>query len=147
MLGVATPTPKQSEAFIAASALFHIFSNSSREEKVRLKLPPIWRDLWSEMASAKKNSADERDRAIVRSLRDIIRKRRDQELEDGVILQRAFRGRNNGKSAPESNGNETNDLAKNGSYNSDVCKAIWADKTSSHKFQAMLVWNQRTLHE
>ena len=54
MISVSTPDSKQSEAYIATVALFLLFSSSAKEDKVFLRLPPAWRDLWTEFAEAKK---------------------------------------------------------------------------------------------
>ena len=135
---VATPDKKQSEAYIATAALFHIFSGNAREEKfASLRLPAVWRDLWTEFADAKKSQLDAQDRGIVRSLRTLVRQRHDQELEDGVILQSAFRGRGARSSQDTLDGG--GDRKKLQASNSDEYKRIWADKASTRKFQQMLV--------
>lgn len=138
MSTVATPDAKQSEAYVSTVALFYIFSNSPREEKVNLRLPAVWRDLWSELAETKKSVSDAQDRTVVKELRGIIRQRLDQELEDGVILQGAFRGRGNNK--PQGEANEgTQGRLKQNIGNGDIMRTIWADKSGSHKYQQMLV--------
>lgn len=139
MLRVATPDTKQSEAYIATSALFHIFSGNSREEKVALRLPPVWRDLWNEMAEAKKNRLDSQNREVVKALRALVRQRHDQELEDGVILQGAFRGRGTPKASQDSSENGPSDRRKQNLAVAEEYKKIWANKSSSRKFQVMLV--------
>lgn len=138
MAGVATPDSKQSEAYIATVALFHIFSANAREEKVNLRLPPTWKDLWAELSEAKRSHAYAADRAVVKDLRSLIRERLDQELEDGVILQGAFRGRGNAKQQSEvADGNGSRTKQING--NADVLRKIWADKSGTSKYQSMLV--------
>lgn len=139
MVGIATPDLKQSEAYAATAALFHIFSTNAKEEKVGLRLPPAWRDLWFELAEAKKNMLDAEDRTVVRGLRALVRQRRDQELEDGVILQGAFRGRGAAKSSQDAGENGTQDRSKHNANGGDVYRKIWADKSSTRKFQTMLV--------
>lgn len=139
MTGIATPDKQQSEAFAATSALFHIFSSNSKEEKVGLRLPPIWRDLWTELAESKKSHADAQDRAIVKGLRDMVQKRQDRELEDGVILQGAFRGRGAAKSANEPSDTRSQDRMKQNATNADIYKKIWEDKSSTRSYQTMLV--------
>lgn len=136
MTEIATPDEKQSEVFMATTALFLIFGSSAKEEKVSLKLPPQWRDLWSEYAEAKKAEADAQDRAVIRELRDLVRKRRDQEEEDGVLLQGAFRGRNVGR-----NGGETADVLaeKRTLGGPEYYQNIWQRKSSSPKYQNMLL--------
>lgn len=138
MAKISTPDVKQSEAFIATAALFFIFGASAKEEKVAMRLPHAWRDLWSEFAEAKKNLADSLDRGAIKKLRDLVRQRRDQELEDGVVLQGAFRGRGAGRNAADSgedSGIERSGRAVNGP---EYYQRIWHDKSSTPKYQAML---------
>lgn len=139
MAGIATPDAKQSEAFAATVSLFYIFSGNAREEKVGLRLPPVWRDLWLEMADAKKSHADFQDREVIRNLRGLVRKKQDQELEDGVILQGAFKGRGGIKSSSDRPDAGLQDRPRQSTANGDNWKRLWESKCSSHKFQAMLV--------
>lgn len=147
MVGVANPDSKQSEAYAATTALFYLFSGNARDEKVALRLPPAWRDLFSELTEAKKNHLDAQDREIVRGLRSLVRDRRDQELEDGVILQGAFRGRGNGKSTPGFNDNGAHERARHNGANAEMYRKIWADKSSTPKYQTMMVshWGTRSI--
>jgi ATP-dependent RNA helicase DHX29 len=139
MGSVAAPDLKQSEAYISTVALFYVFSNSPREEKVNLRLPAVWRDLWSELAEAKKIFSDAEERTVVKGLRDLIRQRLDQELEDGVILQGAFRGRGNNKSLTESTDGTGQGRSKQDNGSNDLMRTIWAEKSGSRKYQQMLV--------
>lgn len=136
MKGVAAADKKQSEAFVCTAALFHIFSNSPKDGKVNLRLPPAWKDLWYEMAEAKKNHLDAQDRESVRSLRTMVRQRQDQELEDGVI---AFRGRGAVKPSLDPAENGALDRSKLNAANAEALRAVWAEKSSTNKFQLMLV--------
>lgn len=138
MNSIATPDTKQSEAYIATVAIFYIFSGNAREEKVSLRLPPVWRDLFSELVEVKKKHLDSQDRTVVRDLRTIVRRRRDQELEDGVILQGAFRGRGTPKGGQDSE-TGVQDRSRLNNAGSDQYRKIWADKSSSRKYQIMLV--------
>lgn len=51
MTSISTPDASQSESYAATVALFLIFSTSVREEKVFLRLPPVWRELWTDRKS------------------------------------------------------------------------------------------------
>ncbi|CAK7263043.1 hypothetical protein SEPCBS119000_000282 [Sporothrix epigloea] len=135
---ISTPDTKQSEAYIATAALFFIFGASGKEEKVAMRLPPAWRDLWSEFAEAKKNEADALDRDAIKNLRDLVRKRRDQELEDGVVLQGAFRGRAAGRNAADSGENSGTERINRGVNSPEYYRKIWHEKSSTPKYQAML---------
>ncbi|KAK7416763.1 hypothetical protein QQX98_004955 [Neonectria punicea] len=138
MNGIATPDTKQSEAYIATAALYYTFSVNPKEEKVGIRLPPVWRDLWSQLADARKNQIDAQDRVVVKDLRALVRERHDQELEDGVILQGAFRGRGAAKNMHESGDDATQDRARQGAGNTEYYQKIWADKSGSRKYKAML---------
>lgn len=136
MKSVAASDSKQSESYIAMAALFHIFSGNSKEERVSLRLPSVWKDLWSEMVEAKKNYFDAQDRESVRSLRTLVRQRQDQELEDGVI---AFRGRGAAKNASDATENGLSDRSRTNTASSDALRKIWTDKASTNRFQTMMV--------
>ncbi|KAL2756093.1 hypothetical protein ACRALDRAFT_1050631 [Sodiomyces alcalophilus JCM 7366] len=137
MQSIATPDKKQSEAYIATWALFHIFGTSSKEEKVGMRLPPVWRELWAELADRRKSALDAEDRDVVRELRSWVRQKQDQELEDGVILQSAFRGRGSARNVNEaSHGAQEASLRTDGGH--EHYQRIWSQKASSQAYQAML---------
>lgn len=71
MSSIACPEAIQSEGFVSTIALFLIFA-SSPEEKVYLRLPPVWRDLWEELSSSKKEHDDAKDRGVLRELRTMV---------------------------------------------------------------------------
>ncbi|GAO15144.1 hypothetical protein UVI_02029580 [Ustilaginoidea virens] len=88
------------------------------------------------MAEAKKNHLDAQDRESVRSLRTMVRQRQDQELEDGVI---AFRGRGAVKPSLDPAENGALDRSKLNAANAEALRAVWAEKSSTNKFQLMLL--------
>lgn len=138
MTTISTPDTKQSEAYIATVAMFAIFG-STKEEKIFMRLPAIWRELWSEFAEDRKNQADAVDRLAIKGLRMMIRQKQDQELEDGVLLHSAFRGRA-AQRASKDNGDDSN-LDRPGvpAFGPEFYQKIWLDKASTPRFQAMLV--------
>jgi ATP-dependent RNA helicase DHX29 len=137
MVSIATPDAKQSEAYIATTALFFIFGTSAKDEKVAMRLPATWKDLWSEFAEARKSKADEHDRTIVRHLRDLVRRRVEQELEDGVLIQ-GFKGRGQARNQTDSEQSDQ-ERTKRDPYGPEYYQHIWLQKSSSPKFQQMLV--------
>ncbi|KAI2609223.1 P-loop containing nucleoside triphosphate hydrolase protein [Hypoxylon sp. NC1633] len=137
MASVATPDRKQSEAYIATLALFVIFG-STREEKVFMRLPAVWREFWSELAEEKKNQADSADRLVIKELRTMVRRKHDQELEDGVLLQAAFRGRTAQRSANETGEEATGERGIANGLGPEYYQKIWADKVNTPRFQTML---------
>lgn len=138
MRDVATPDPKQSEAFIATIALFIICGTSTKEEKVSMRLPATWRDLWAELAKAKQDRADAEDREAIRKVRTLVRDRQNQELEDGVVLQGAFRKRGAARNT-ETGDDAGQDKAKRGVFDPESYRRIWAAKCSTPSYKAMLV--------
>jgi len=138
MISVSTPDPKQSESYIATTALFLIFGSSVREEKVFLRLPPAWRDLWTEFAEAKKEKVDEIDRDAIRTFRDMVREKRDQELEDGVLIHGAFRNRGSAR-VPDSNDEPGADKSNRSFLTPEGYQKIWWDKFNTPGYQMMLV--------
>ncbi|KAJ4294657.1 hypothetical protein N0V88_004886 [Collariella sp. IMI 366227] len=136
MVSVSTPDAKQSEAYIATMALFCIFGSSGKEEKVALRLPAAWKDLWNEFAEAKKNKADEFDRNILRHLRDLVRKRVEQELEDGVLIQ-GFKGRGQSRNQTDSDQSDQ-ERAKRQPFGPEYYQNIWLQKAHTPRFQHML---------
>ena len=138
MTSVATPDAKQSEAFIGTAALFFIFGSSGKEEKVALRLPATWKDLWQELAEAKKDKADEKDREAVRHLREMVQERAEQELEDGVILPGALKGRAQGKNLTDSDHSD-HERAKRQPFGPEYYQNIWMQKYQHPRFQHMLV--------
>ena len=140
MTSVATPDSKQSEAYIATVALFSIFS-STKEDKVSMRLPAAFRDLWSEFAEGKKAQEDSADRDAIRELRAMVRQRQDRELEDGVLLQGAFRGRGSKANANDTGSEPGHERGGRNTLEPEHYQRIWADKESRPKFQSMLVCN------
>lgn len=143
MMSISTPDAKQSEAYIATTAMFCIFGSSTREEKVALRLPPAWKDLWSEYAEAKKDKADALDRDALRHLRDLVRKRVEQELEDGVLIQ-GFKGRGQARNQTDSDQSD-HERAKRQPFGPEYYQNIWLQKSSTPRFHHMLVSRIRGL--
>lgn len=72
MTSISTPTASQSESFVSTAALFFIFASFPKEEKVYFRLPPAWRDLWTEMSKFRKQQLDADDRNTLRELQGMI---------------------------------------------------------------------------
>lgn len=138
MVGVATPDRAKSEAFIATYALFHIFGSGPKEDRVYLRLPPVWRELFLEYSNIRKSQLDATDRGEVGELRSLVRQRRDQELEDGVVLQ-GFRGRVAARNQSDGKDESSQDRSKQPRDSEERLQGIWAAKSSTPKFQTMLV--------
>ncbi|KAI1204429.1 uncharacterized protein F4807DRAFT_333252 [Annulohypoxylon truncatum] len=137
MSSIATPDSKQSEAFVATLALFVVFG-STKEEKVFMRLPQVWREFWSELVEEKKNQTDAADRIAIQELRAMVRRKQDQDLEDGVLLQGAFRGRASQRSTNETGDDSVLERGVTNSLGPEYYQRIWAEKSNTPRFQAML---------
>ena len=130
MVSVSCPDPVQSEAFVATLALFIVFAQSPREEKAHLRLPPVWRDLWSEMMQTKKETDDALDRKVLRQLKDMIA--HHEPVEDGISR---LKQPQNVIGQPSKLPHPDTDKATN---MSDSLKTTWSSKSITRAYQAML---------
>ena len=135
MISIATPELAQSESYIATIALFILFSGSPKEEKTHLRLPPVWRDLWTEFATAKQERSDAADREVLRGLRGMIQEQPEKDQDEDVILTRSFRQRaqhlENGANSPPSE--------QDVMIASTQWREIWRRKSSAPSYQRMLI--------
>ena len=146
MDNLATPTPQQAEAFVSTLALFILFPQSSKEGKSYLRLPAVWRDLWTEFATAKKLQEDEVDKKAVRGLKKLIQENHGS-FEDDVVLLDNFRRRNGTPNRLESP-SKSSGGKESSNTESQLLQSIWADKSSTPSFQHMAlgrmnlpIWN------
>lgn len=141
MVSISTPDVQQSEAYVSTVALFLIFG----EEKVYLRLPPIWRDLWAEMSALKKNQIDAADLDVLKGIRSFV-----TEYDRSVL-----------GNTPVPNGDNTPVLeGKSDGFNATISEdevftpapkdlaQIWSSKASTPSYRAMLpfrrnlpIWN------
>ncbi|RAK95135.1 putative ATP dependent RNA helicase, partial [Aspergillus ibericus CBS 121593] len=147
MDAVATPTSQQAESFVSTLALFILFAQNSKEGKAYLRLPAVWRELWTEFANAKKVQEDESDKQVVKNLKKLIQDNHGA-FEDDVVLSHNFRKRNGTSSKPESPVRGAN--AKDNSGIDTELTRIWAEKSATPSFQHMAqgrmnlpIWNFR----
>ena len=137
MVKIATPTSAQSEAYIATVGLFILFGNSGKDERVALRLPPVWRDLWDELMAAKKDQLYKLDRDMVGAIKSLVKDKQNQEEEDGVVLTTAFRGRGTNKAGAEPS-QEQRQPNCNLEKVSAQMRQLWERRATSPKFQRML---------
>ncbi|KAF7595064.1 hypothetical protein BBP40_007467 [Aspergillus hancockii] len=132
---IATPTAQQAEAFVSTLALFILFPQSSKEGKAYLRLPAVWRELWTEFANAKKLQEDESDKKTVKHLKSLIEENQSN-FEDDVVLSDNFRRRNGTSSKSESPARVP--TAKEASGTDSQLQRIWLEKSSTPSFQKMV---------
>ena len=139
MTSIATPDAAQSEAYVSTVALFLLFSPFPKEEKVYYRLPGIWRDLWAEFTTTKKDESDAADRKAIHELRRIIsdcngqlQKGAENRNQDGGIL-----------AMPDdimatSHGMSPREPIKDG----PMLRSLWTSKALTPSFQRMLAFRQ-----
>jgi ATP-dependent RNA helicase DHX29 len=132
---VATVSDDQSESFVATAALFSLCAPSTKDEKVYIRLPPNWRDLYKEFLEHRKDRIDSIDRDTVKHLRSIVQDQIENEEADGIVLTNRFRMRNQAavNSSTSSSGQNTP------IQNSTGLMDVWNAKVSTSSFQHMLV--------
>ncbi|UPX09825.1 RNA helicase [Ascochyta rabiei] len=126
---------EQSESFISTVALFSISAASSKEEKVYLRLPPNWRDVYREFLEHRKERIDADDREAVKYYRTIVQDQIDNEESDGVVLTNRWKARNQAG---------TGSSLANSGYNTPIpekqgLRELWAQKAAAPTYQHMLV--------
>ncbi|KXT02088.1 hypothetical protein AC578_6690 [Pseudocercospora eumusae] len=141
MTRIATPDVAQSEAYVATSALFLIFSGSPKEEKAHMRLPPAFRDLWTEYANAKREHVLAVDGVAVKEVRALIEQHMSAEddSDDEVVFDASSRRRLDGTSrtstpVPRGEGNRSA-----GPEFSPEIQQMWQRKISTTRYQQMLI--------
>ncbi|KAH6644153.1 P-loop containing nucleoside triphosphate hydrolase protein [Boeremia exigua] len=132
---VAAISTDQSEGFISTAALFSISAASTKEEKVYLRLPPNWRDVYRELLEHRKDRIDADDREAIKYYRSIVQDQIETEESDGVVLTNRWKSRNQGgtSSSPSNSGYST-PVAENQSF-----RSLWSQKAATPSYQHMLV--------
>ncbi|KAG9678506.1 ATP-dependent RNA helicase A, partial [Aureobasidium melanogenum] len=138
MTKIACPETLQSEGYVSTVALFLLFSNSPKEEKSALRLPPAFRDLWQELVNARQEKRDNADRETVKSLRELVKGQAEEDGDEDVILTAGFRNRNKGMSGVSTPvGDKTEKITR--VEESQSLRDMWARKTSTPAYQEMLI--------
>ncbi|KAL8989602.1 MAG: hypothetical protein Q9177_001545 [Variospora cf. flavescens] len=132
----ATPDSVQSEAYVSTAALFLVFSSVPKEEKASLRLPPVWKTLWTELAEFKKQHDMARDREELRVIRELVEAgpslgvQNLQEQEDSLRQTPQLTAT---PALPE----EKPESGKN-MITPDELKVIWSLKSNTTSFSSML---------
>ena len=125
----------QSEGFISTAALFSISAASTKEEKVYLRLPPNWRDVYREFLEYRKDRLDAHDRDAIKYYRSIVQDQIENEETDGVVLTNRWKSRHpTGTSSSPSNSGYNTPVAGN-----QGLQELWAQKAATPSYQHMLV--------
>lgn len=135
MMSIACADSIQSEAFVSTAALFLVFA-SSPEEKIYLRLPSIWRELWEEFCVLKREHDDAQDRDTLRELRNMVDTLR---LGDDPVAGSGTE--NTTRSVSKMANSESEELqapSQPTAAVSDEMRAVWRAKESMPSYQKML---------
>ena len=139
MSTVSTPSISQSEAYVSVAALFLIFHAPQKEERVYLRLPSIWRDLWGEFLETHNERINKADRDELRDIKALVQNKLDSDDNEGVILTKAFQKRNATADDKENITQKDTVVDAYGNRTPEQLKEIWKQKSSTYNFQKMLV--------
>jgi ATP-dependent RNA helicase DHX29 len=145
MMGVATPDVAQSEAYICTTALFLVFSGSPKEEKAHLRLPAAFRDLWDELERSRQKHVQNEDSITAKAVLAIVDQNMqsaDDDDDNEVVFNANFRRKLEGftgTSTPNSRAEPSKAISESQSIE---LQQMWANKSSSHAYQTMLVGRQ-----
>jgi len=135
MISVACPDATQSEAYVSTIALFSLFA-STPEQKVYMRLPSVWRDMWEELSHLAKEQQDTSDRDVLRELRSMIEetgRAKDGSSTNGSIPK---------FSAIPKKTDVESDISKapqpSPAPSSDELKDLWIAKERTSSYQQML---------
>lgn len=134
MSSIATPTTAQSEAYISTVALFLIFASVPKEEKAYLRLPPIWRDVWAELAAMRKDQIDAFDRDVLRELRLLVSQEEYVDGSSATIPLTDAQAQKKRVVYPEGPTN----IVEVPTITADDLKSIWSSRKSTPSYNFML---------
>ncbi|KAL8672099.1 MAG: hypothetical protein Q9168_003431 [Polycauliona sp. 1 TL-2023] len=141
MITEAVPDAVQSEAYVSTAALFLIFSPVPKEEKVSLRLPPIWKDFWVSLSTMKKNNDSAIDREELREIRNLLDSSASGTEKDEDLEQISRPAKSDAPPGPKQElhlANEHQQGTPKGTENTDEIKSIWTSKSATPSFRNML---------
>ncbi|KAL9602381.1 MAG: hypothetical protein Q9179_002563 [Wetmoreana sp. 5 TL-2023] len=133
MQTIATPDAAQSEAYVSTTALFLMFSSTPKEEKASLRLPSVWRDLWSELSALKKGNDMAADRDELRDIRALINSIQEKRQDDTNEPEAAILS----STPPRSKLHLERDSLQKPPEPSEQLRALWSSKSVTPSFRNM----------
>ena len=133
MRTISTPDVVQSEAYVSTVGLFFIFASSPKEEKAYLHLPPVWRDLWTELSAVRQAKLDTVDKDEIREIRQLIESRPDQsdypiQVVTTGLARRSVTGTQNDEAL----------IAPRSTEDPGTVSVLWSSKISTPSYKQML---------
>lgn len=142
MASLGTPTKDQAEGYIATYALYQLCHK--KEEKVYIRLPTIWRVLWSELVEEDRLRSELQEREVLRGLRKLLGIGGDRnETNDGNQAERKKRVAKGDVGAGEDDGKDVPQLVSTNARESRVIMEGWQCKINTPSYLQMLKGRQK----
>ena len=135
MKTISTPDTAQAEAYVSTMAIFLTFF-LSQKEKIHLRLPPVWRDLWEELAAIKAAEIDADDRSELKLFRQITEDHSGKMTNDQGVAEKSLSSNANRASLFETR--QLDNRLELASTNPSDVASTWRARSSSPRFQEML---------
>ena len=135
MKTISTPDTAQAEAYLSTMAIFLIFY-TSQKEKIHLRLPPVWRDVWEELAAVKTAEVDTADRQELKMFRQLV-----DDQSGKVAQEESGAEQSQGRHVTQPEMSETslsNNRVESAPMTAADITSTWRTRSSSPRFQAML---------
>lgn len=138
MRSIAASTVLQSEAYISTITLFALCAAETKDEKVFLRLPSVWRELWADLLAQRQAEIDSADKSDLKLIRDMVNNRESQSKRGRRLL---------GVGAEQINQDDVDSVSKKVTKalhtSPEQLRAEWLRKASAPKYQAMVPSRQQ----
>lgn len=133
-----TPTKEQAEGYIATYSLFQLCSK--KEEKIYLRLPTLWRGLWTELVEEARLEKEHKERETLKLLKNLLDIGRNEYVTDESRAAEKKRRRTPGgdPGGPSEEVLDTNPPKPENSHEADMIRESWEYKRSTPDYLRML---------
>jgi ATP-dependent RNA helicase DHX29 len=139
MISIATSTRLQSEAYVSTIALFVLCAGEARDEKVFLRLPPVWRKLWADLLEQREAEIAASDKANLKQIRNLISDRESRPEEGGSLALSMMRQ----KDREDAGRASVTRISRALRMTPEQLRTEWVQKSSTPRYRAILPTRQQ----
>jgi ATP-dependent RNA helicase DHX29 len=139
MISIATSTRLQSEAYVSTIALFALCAGEARDEKVFLRLPPVWRKLWADLLEQREAEITALDKADLKNLRNLLSDRESRAQEGGSLAPSKMQQKDREDAGRASTTRTSRALR----ITPEQLRTEWLQKSSTSRYRALLPTRQQ----
>jgi ATP-dependent RNA helicase DHX29 len=142
MKKLAAATSDQADGFIVTFALFNLFAK--KEEKLYLRLPTVWRNIWVELVEEEKNRLEKEEMRLLEILKELLRPEFKTDRKPTEAMSKVTPKTTGGGDAPgEDPSTKRKPKASYEKYlESEDIKEAWQRRRSLLAFQQMEAYRQ-----